>query len=148
MNQRPIRVAKEGPKMTYKRLLGLVATLVIAVALLVACSGQQAKAPTGGSSSSTITLQNFAFNPASLTVSSGTTVTFKNADQVQHHIVVGTTDLGLQQPGESKTWKASKDGVYVMRCLIHPSMRGQLTVGAGGSTIGTAPAGGATGGGY
>ncbi|HEY3317767.1 MAG TPA: cupredoxin domain-containing protein [Coriobacteriia bacterium] len=119
---------------------------------LAACTG--ASAPSGGgtggvkSGGNTITLQNIAFSPTSLTVKSGDSVTFKNADQVPHHIVVGTDDLGEQQPGESKTWKAPKDGNYIMKCLIHPSMQGQITVGAGGSTVGTAPTGGGPSGGY
>lgn len=125
----------------------------IAIAAMVAIVGLTACAAQSGSNSGsssaggkTITLQNIAFDPSSNSVKVGTTVTFKNADQVTHHIVVGTDDLGEQQPGATKTWKASKDGTYVMKCLIHPSMQGRITVGSGGSTIGTAPAGGSGGG--
>ena len=117
---------------------------------LAACSSGTSAPSSGGTSGgtsggNTVTLQNVAFNPASLSVKAGDTVTFKNADQVPHNIVVGTDDLGIQQPGESKTWKAPKDGTYVMKCLIHPSMQGQITVGAGGATVGTLPAGGGAG---
>jgi plastocyanin len=103
--------------------------------------------PSGGGAPNTITLQNFAFNPSTLTVKTGDIVTFTNADSAPHHIVVGTDDLGVQQPGESKTWTAPAAAVYNLKCLIHPSMSGQITVGAGGSTIGTPAAGGSTGGG-
>ncbi len=130
------------------RTLLSVSLLVVLAVALVACSGRQNAAPSSETTSgNTIVLQNFAFNPASLTVKVGDTVTFRNADQVPHHIVVGTDDLGIQQPGQSVTWKAPSDGVYMLKCLIHPSMRGQITVGSGGSTIGTAPAGGAMPGG-
>ncbi len=134
--------------------LVLVATAIIAVALALAACAPPSGQSQGGSTSSggkTITLQNIAFNPPTLTVKAGDTVTFKNADNVPHHIVVGTDDLGQQAQGESKTWKAPKDGVYMMKCVIHPSMQGQITVGAGGPTVGTpstgtSGTGGSTGG--
>ncbi len=126
----------------------LLVGLLPALLALIACSGQTGTTSGGTSSGNTITLQNIAFNPSSLTVSVGATVTFKNADTVEHHIVVGTDDLGVIQPGQSAMWKAPKAGVYVMKCLSHPSMQGQITVGAGGSTMGTLPTGGGTGGGY
>lgn len=138
------------------RRIGVLAALVALALVLVACSGTsgQSGGTTGGTSSgtssgttggTTITLQNLAFNPTSLTVKVGDTVTIKNEDTAPHHIVVGTDDLGEQAQGATVTWKAPKDGVYMMKCLIHPSMQGQITVGAGGSTVGTAPAGGTGG---
>jgi plastocyanin len=149
----------------------MLAASAVALIALTACSGQApgpapggsstsgnasssptTKAPTasgtatsmpGSTGASTITLRNKAFDPATLKVNAGDTVTIMNADQVPHHIVVGTDDLGEQAPGESKTWKAPKDGVYALKCLIHPEMRGEITVGAGGSRVET-PAGGGT----
>jgi len=122
----------------------VLAVLLVALLALAACSGVSGTRSTGN----TITLQNFAFNPSSLSVKAGTTVTIKNADSTPHHIVIGVNDLGVQQSGQTRTWKAPKDAVYNMKCLIHPSMSGQITVGAGGSTIGTPAAGGGGGGGY
>ncbi len=123
------------------RVLALSLALVALLAL-VSCAP-----PSGTSGGNTITLQNIAFNPSTLTVKAGDTVTFKNADPMPHHIVAGTDDLGEQAPGATKTWKAPKDGVYNLKCLIHPSMSGRITVGAGGSTVGTPAAGGSGGGG-
>lgn len=125
-------------------IAGALALMLLA---LVACGGTTTNSG-GSTSGNTIVLKNLAFNPSSLSVSVGDTVTFSNEDNVPHHIVVGTDDLGQQQPGETKTWKAPADGTYQMKCIIHPSMTGQITVGSGGSTIGTAPAGGSSGGGY
>jgi plastocyanin len=126
----------------------LAVSVVAIMFAIVACSTPSA--PSGGTSSGssggeTITLQNLSFSPSTLTVKAGDRVDFKNADQVPHHIVVGTDDLGEQAPGEDKTWTAPKDGIYLMKCLIHPQMQGQITVGAGGSTVGTAAPGGSMG---
>lgn len=131
----------------------LAAAFVLAAS---ACSGPagtpQGTSTTGGAaaggstSANVVTMQSYAFSPAALTAKSGDAVTFKNADSVAHHVVVGNDDLGLQQPGVDKTWTAPKDGVYIMKCLIHSSMQGQITVGAGGGTVGTPPTTGGSGG--
>lgn len=103
---------------------------------------------TGGSTSSgvtsgakTIVENNYQFTPSSMNVQVGDKVTFSNKDSVPHHVFVGTTDLGEQQPGQDVSWTADKDGTFALRCSIHPSMTGQITVGTGGSTS-SPPAGG------
>lgn len=124
--------------------LALSLALVLAMALvLVACSGGAtnpygtttgtstgsgsgaAGAPAAGT---TISEKNIAFNPSALTVKVGDTVTFTNDDTVPHHVFVGGEDLGEQAPGVTKTWKAAKAGAFPVKCVIHPSMTGQITV--------------------
>lgn len=86
---------------------------------------------TGGTTSgtgTTIDEKNFSFNPSSLTAKVGDTITFTNSDSTQHHVVVGTTDLGIQNPGATVTFKATKAGTLPIKCLIHPSMTGQIIV--------------------
>lgn len=123
-----------------------LSVLIGTLLALSACSGTSTPSGGGTGGGSTITMKDNAFDPAALTVKAGDTVTFKNADSVPHRIVVGTDDLGEQGPGEDKTWKAPKDGTYPMRCTIHPSMQGRITVGAGGGGNGTAPPGGGSSG--
>lgn len=88
-------------------------------------SGSSGGASAGGT---TITMENFAFNPASATVKVGDTVTFVNKDSVDHHVFVGSTDLGVQASGASTTWKAAAAGNFPIKCVIHPSMTGDITV--------------------
>lgn len=130
-----------------RRPMALGLAVLALAGLLAACASPPTPAGTSGapsSSGATIVLQNLAFNPASLSVQSGAGVVFANKDSAPHHIVVGTTDLGVVQPGGSVSWTAGSDAVYMLRCLIHPQMSGQITVGAGGATIGTTPPAGAT----
>jgi plastocyanin len=136
--------------------LGLAAVClsVLAILVLAGCSGSTstgtstpASTSSGGgaaASGTTITEQNFAFSPTTATVKAGDTVTFTNNDSVAHNVKIDGKELGVQQPGESKTWTAPKDGSYPYSCIIHPSMTGQITVGAGGGA--TAPTGGTGGG--
>jgi plastocyanin len=151
------------------KLTPLLAAVAIAVTLLAAgCTSTPSPtaggpgAPAPGSTQTapgTIVEQNFAFAPSTLTVPVGTVVTFVNQDQVAHHVFVGTTDLGVQQPGASVTWNATANGTFAVKCVIHPSMTGQITVGAAGSTgggtgsgtspsTGTSPSAPSTGYGY
>ena len=129
------------------RTLTVLLAFGVLIALAACGNGQTGGQTNGEAGSATITLQNTQFNPATLTVKTGAVVKVENKDSVAHDIVIGTDDLGEQAAGQSKTWTAPKDGVYWMKCLIHASMSGQITVGAGGDTIGTPPAGGTTGGG-
>jgi plastocyanin len=86
----------------------------------------------GGTSATTapdtISMQNTQFSPSSLTVKVGATVSIVNNDSYQHHVVVGTQDLGVQDPGKTVTWKAAKAGTHALKCLIHTSMTGEIVV--------------------
>jgi plastocyanin len=85
----------------------------------------------GGASGSTITIKNFAFSPASVTVAPGATVTVTNKDQVAHTITAmdGKFNTGDIAAGSSKTFTAPNTaGKYPYICSIHQYMTGTLTV--------------------
>ena len=83
-------------------------------------------------------MQNILFNPATLTVPKGTTVTWVNKDPVSH-----TT---TSNPGSSQTWNSgflnsggmysvtlNTPGTYAYYCMIHATptsgaMRGTIVV--------------------
>lgn len=131
-------------------LLGAMLSVVLSLALS-GCGGGSSSggtgATTGGASGgstsggtaggTTVVEKDFQFSPSSLTVKVGDKVTFDNQDSAPHHVVVGTTDLGDQQPGQSVTWTADKAGTFPVKCTIHPSMTGQINVGAGSGTGGS-----------
>lgn len=101
--------------------------------VLSACSsgGGSTSSGSGGgqtSSGTTVVEQNFAFNPATLTVKVGDTVTFDNQDSTAHEVKIDGKDLGSQDPGKSVTWTASKAGSFPYQCIIHPSMTGTIVV--------------------
>ncbi len=92
--------------------------------------------PYGGSSSNppgpnTVTMVNIAFSPSSLTVTRGTTVTWKNNDGVAH---TSTSDTGVWETGNiasggSKTTTFNTAGTYKYHCTIHGfSMSGTIIV--------------------
>jgi plastocyanin len=85
----------------------------------------------GGVSGSTITIKNFAFSPATVTVAPGAMVTVTNKDQVAHTITAmdGKFNTGDIAPGSSKTFTAPNTaGSYPYICSIHQYMSGTLKV--------------------
>jgi plastocyanin len=77
-----------------------------------------------------VTIQNFAFTPASITVPKGTTVTWINQDSADHQIASdaqGFTSSSLPK-GASYSFKFDTPGTYPYHCSIHPSMKGTVIV--------------------
>jgi plastocyanin len=79
-----------------------------------------------------VTVQNFAFSPANITITKGTTVTWTNNDSVAHTIVETDGKSGPNSssvnPGSSFTFTYSQAGTYQYHCSIHPQMTGTVTV--------------------
>lgn len=84
------------------------------------------------STSSSITIQNFAFSPASTTVKKGTTVTWTNQDSTTHTVTETDSqtgpDSGDLAPGKSYSFTYSTVGTFKYHCTIHASMTGTVTV--------------------
>jgi cytochrome c peroxidase len=66
---------------------------------------------------------------SSASLTPGDRIVFTNEDDVIHNIHIfgpgpdDSTDLGLQKPGKSLTYKFDKAGTYRVRCNIHPSVK-------------------------
>lgn len=87
----------------------------------------QATQPSSGTQ---ITIQNFTYQPATLQVRIGTTVTWTNQDSVQHSVTFrnGMKDSGLLSQGQSFSYTFNTPGTYQYYCSIHPSMLATVTV--------------------
>ena len=77
-----------------------------------------------------ITIQNFAFSPATLDVTAGTRVTATNRDGAGHTWTSdnGAWDSGTLAKDASFAFTFTAPGTYTYRCNIHTSMRGTVTV--------------------
>jgi plastocyanin len=76
-----------------------------------------------------VTIRDFMFSPATLTVTAGSTVTWTNQDE-EPHTVMGD---GLKSPvlgnaGSSFKHTFATPGTYTYVCSIHPFMHGTVTV--------------------
>ncbi len=77
-----------------------------------------------------VTIQNFAFAPASLPVRRGTTVTWINRDEEPHTVAAGDSSFRSQTlgTGASFAFTFTKAGSYGYVCTIHPFMHGTVVV--------------------
>ena len=112
-----------------KRYRVLVLAAAVAVALaLSGCGSGTTTTPagtTGGGtapSAVTVSMSGLAFNPSTIDVAVGGTVTFKNDDTVQHIVAGESWTSGPIDPGKDFTQTFSTAGAIAVRCTIHPSM--------------------------
>jgi plastocyanin len=89
-----------------------------------------ASAGGGGGGANAVTIQNFAFGPATLNVAVGTTVTWTNADSAGHTVTAddGSFDSKTLATGATFTQTFSTAGTFAYHCTIHTSMHGTVTV--------------------
>ena len=94
---------------------------------IVAVSGCTSNNQTSGN---TVTIQNMAFNPSTLNVQVGTTVTWINKDSVTHDVVsdTGVFNSGNLTNGMSYNYTFNQTGSFPYHCAIHPSMTGTIVV--------------------
>jgi cellulose 1,4-beta-cellobiosidase len=81
-----------------------------------------------------IQIVDFAFQPASLAVNVGASVTWRNASTAgTNHTTTSDTaglwDSGTLAPGQTFTRVFNTAGVFTYHCNIHPNMTGSITVG-------------------
>ena len=81
-----------------------------------------------------VTIKNYAFNPATVTVHAGDTVEWKNDDPEDHTATdegnpkKRAFDSGHIQQGKTWNYVAGKKGTYNYHCTLHSFMKGKLIV--------------------
>jgi plastocyanin len=77
-----------------------------------------------------LTIANYAFAPASLTVKAGTTLEVTNTDATAHTATAksGAFDTGTLAPGHVARITLRKPGVYAYYCQFHAFMTGTIKV--------------------
>jgi plastocyanin len=120
-----------------KKYFAVVAILAIVSTLLLGCNGYGSPNTTPASTTATapipattVTISNFAFTPATLTVKVGTTVVWTNKDSTAHTVTAddGTFNSGNVAPGATYSYTFAKAGTVVYHCAIHTYMKGTVIV--------------------
>ena len=75
-----------------------------------------------------VTVQGFAFNPPTIQVAVGGTVTWTNRDSVPHTATGSDFRTGPIQPGQSASATFASAGRFAYQCSIHNTMRGEIVV--------------------
>jgi len=105
------------------------ATLGAASAPLVAPFVLPARSQTAAASA--VSIDNFTFNPAALTVKAGTRVTWTNKDDIPHGIASSNNAFARSKAldtGDSFSFTFITPGTYQYFCYIHPHMVGTIVV--------------------
>ncbi len=135
------------PGLTQTRTL-MVAGCLVGLLLLMACvpyirdlraagatSAPPTVAPTstGLSAAQTnaqVVIDNFTFTPDVITVTVGTTVTWRNQDDTPHTVTAAGKQFGSKglDTGDQFAYRFTAAGVYTYFCSIHPVMIGHIIV--------------------
>jgi len=104
----------------------LLLQLAAILAAVSACTAQ----PT---TTNTVEIRNNTFQPGSLTVPAGTTVTWINYDPAAHTVTAsdGSFDSGEILSGGRFMFTFANPGTYAYGCRIHPEMQGTIQVVSG-----------------
>lgn len=121
------------------RLLFSIA-IVLAILSVTGCkksmdnmSGTSNNTNTGtttGPGTNEVWIQGMAFNPATITVTAGTTIVWTNKDAVTHNVTSTTALFGSGSMSTNATYSHlfSASGSYPYSCTIHPSMTATVVV--------------------
>jgi amicyanin len=77
-----------------------------------------------------VTIDNFVFEPARVTVKAGTTVTWTNRDDIPHTVAAKERQFKskVMDTDESYSFTFSTPGEYTYFCSLHPHMTGTIVV--------------------
>jgi plastocyanin len=87
-------------------------------------------APAAPASGNQVTIDGFAFAPATLTVAAGSSVTWTNRDEEPHTVAAGDGSFHSPGMGTGATFSHTfaTPGTFDYLCSIHPMMRGTVVV--------------------
>jgi plastocyanin len=132
--------------MRHARLAALIFPAMLALA---DCSGSSTPSPTAlppsaqppaastapsgappAAAGSTVSIASFSFQPAALTVSVGTTVTWTNNDTASHTVTAddGSFKSGTLGKGVTFSQTFATAGTFAYHCAFHSSMTATITV--------------------
>ena len=96
-----------------------------------ALAGDMKDADSINSKKNTIEIKDFAYNPQTITVKSGQTITWINRDEEPHTVVSVEKQFkksSALDTDQSFTITAGTPGTYTYFCSVHPKMTGTIVV--------------------
>jgi plastocyanin len=98
--------------------------------LLIALSILLLATPALSAGEAKVTIDNFTFSPATLSVKAGTTIVFLNHDDLPHNVVDANGGFRSKALDTDETFARvfDKPGEFVYFCGLHPQMQGKIIV--------------------
>lgn len=117
------------------KILGIITVAMLLIPIAACSSSAPVATPgsTAGSGSGQsvgVTISGFSFNPQSLQVAKGATVTWTNNDSTEHTVTSDDNlfDGGLLASGATFSYTFNQAGTFNYHCKIHPSMTAKVVV--------------------
>ncbi len=113
------------------------ATLILLCVLLAACASPAPTSSAKGTPGIPVTgnevkvsISGFAFNPATVTIKVGQTVTWTNQDTVAHNVVADDNSWSSPSISQGATYSHTftSAGTFAYHCSIHPFMKATVIV--------------------
>lgn len=77
-----------------------------------------------------VTIEDFEYEPATVTVKAGGKVTFTDADTTNHTVTFTSAKAGRGipniRPGQTRSIRLPRAGTFAYICEFHPTMRGEI----------------------
>jgi plastocyanin len=126
---------KEEISMTFsitRRALPLAAAVALALSAPAYAADPGEATQVAAARPAAVTISNFAFGPAILTVAPGTKVTWLNKDEEPHTVLSADGGLTFKSPAldtdDQFSFTFDKPGTYKYFCSVHPHMVGTVVV--------------------
>ncbi|SFK74482.1 cupredoxin domain-containing protein [Methylocapsa palsarum] len=104
--------------------LRIAAVLAVSMMMVAPC------VPASRAADAEITIDNFSFHPDKLSVKAGTTIVFRNRDDIPHTVASaeGVFRSEALDTDDAFSFTFDKPGVYPFFCSLHPKMTGEIIV--------------------
>ncbi len=113
------------------KIAAAAAAFMLATFFTAAANAEGAAAATPAPVSAyKVTIDNFTFSPAEISVPAGATVTFVNADDIPHTVAAVNKAFRSRamDTDESYSFTFATPGIYDYFCALHPHMQGKVIV--------------------
>ncbi|NJD77555.1 MAG: plastocyanin [Candidatus Methanoperedens sp.] len=107
----------------------VTATMTVGVTSTARATPTATATPTAQTVS--VEIKDFKFNPATLNITRGTTVTWTQRDSAPHTVTATSGesfDSGSLNQGQTYSYTFDRTGTFVYGCTIHPTMSGTIRV--------------------
>ena len=113
-----------------KKLSGLLLAVLVVAAFVFSCNKDDDDDNNVPPAAANVTIANFAFSSKTLTITAGTTVTWKNNDTAPHTVTADddSFDSGNMATGATFSYKFTTAGTYAYHCTYHSMMTATVIV--------------------
>ncbi|MEO5949999.1 MAG: cupredoxin family copper-binding protein [Candidatus Saccharimonadales bacterium] len=116
-------------------IIGIIIVAIIAVVafVVIMSKGNTSSSNQAVSTSNTVEIKSYAFNPTPIKVKVGTKVTWTNKDAVAHTVTsddssADTFKSDSINQNDTYSYTFTKAGTFTYHCTPHPSMHGTVEV--------------------